>query len=80
MLINGKGKYNSLKPEDFTALFQTLGLNSVNMMKSVKDKFSKIVRDAENLREILQSEVISKSPVYDDITRIIKKRFAKLFD
>ena len=80
MLINGKGKYNSLKPADFKELFKILGLNSVNMMKSVKDKFSKIVSDAENLREILQNENISKSPVYDDIIGIIKKRLIILFE
>jgi len=80
MLINGKGRYGSLKPADFMALFGTLGLNAVNMMKSIKDKFSKIVSEAENLREILKNEVISKSPVYDDIIAIIKKRFAILFE
>jgi serine/threonine-protein kinase HipA len=33
MLINGKGKYNSLKPGDFAALFGHLGLNTTNMIK-----------------------------------------------
>jgi serine/threonine-protein kinase HipA len=80
MLINGKGKYSSLKHADFMSLFETLGLNAVNMMKSVKDKFSKIFYEAKNLSEILKNEVISKSPVYDDIIGIIKKRFAILFE
>jgi serine/threonine-protein kinase HipA len=80
MLINGKGKFSSLKPADFMALFETLGLNAVNMMKSVKNKFSKVVYEAENLREVLKNESISNSPVYDDIIVIIKKRFAILFE
>ena len=71
MLINGKGKYNSLKPEDFTALFTNLGLNATNMMKVVKDKFAGLVSTAEELRTGI--------PIHDDIITIIKKRFIVLF-
>jgi len=79
MLLGGKGKYGSLKPADFIALFKTLELNTTNTMKSIKDKFASLVSTAENLRERLIAEDTSVSSVYDDIIAIIKKRFIVLF-
>jgi len=58
MLINGKGKYDSVRPKDFIALFEQLGLNATNMMKSLRDKFINIVSAAEDLREQLLVEEI----------------------
>jgi len=75
MLINGKGKYSSLRSRDFIALFENLGQNSTNMMKTMKDKFRNIVPVAEKLRENLLSEAISaKTSIYDGIIELIKKR------
>ncbi|MCL2800958.1 MAG: type II toxin-antitoxin system HipA family toxin [Treponema sp.] len=71
MLINGKGKYASLKQNDFTSLFGHLGLNATNMMKTVKSKFTDIVSTAETLRSNLSFE---KVPVCNDIIAIIRKR------
>ena len=81
MLINGKGKYDSIKPQDFTALFEQLGLNATNMMKSLKNKFTNVVPIAEDLSEKLMIDVenISDTPIYDNIIAIIKKRFTLLF-
>jgi len=81
MLINGKGKYNSLKPEDFTALFSQLGLNATNMMKTIKNKFAGIVPAAEellgNYSQIDKLSLAEKS-ICDNIIAIIKKRFSLL--
>jgi len=79
MLINGKGKYNSLKPEDFIAFFGQLGLNATNMIKSVKNKFSNITTIAEELRNT-DEFLPAKKSVCDDILAIIKKRTNKLFN
>ncbi|MCL2479545.1 MAG: type II toxin-antitoxin system HipA family toxin [Treponema sp.] len=70
MLINGKGKYASLRPKDFTALFGTLGLNATNMMKSLGAEFAGVVSNAENLRDSLPD-----IPIYDQIISIIKRRW-----
>ena len=86
MLINGKGKYDSLRPKDFAALFGQLGLNATNMMKSIHTKFVDIISMAENLRSSCLEEVShytetphTKTSIYDDIIAIIKKRCAILF-
>jgi serine/threonine-protein kinase HipA len=79
MLINGKGKYASIKPNDFISLFGQLGLNATNMMKEIKDKFAHIVSMAEALREsLLINKTSSDTSIYDDILAIIKKRLAVL--
>jgi len=72
MLINGKGKYSSLRPKDFIALFENLEQNATNMMKTIKDKFADIVPAAEKLRENMPDPDI---PIYNKIIAIIKKRF-----
>jgi serine/threonine-protein kinase HipA len=69
MLINGKGKYNSIKPNDFTSLFESLDQNPINMMKTLKNIFANIIPAAEKLRDNLPY-----TPIYDDIIAIIKKR------
>jgi serine/threonine-protein kinase HipA len=76
MLINGKGKYSSLTPKDFIALFENLGQNATNMMKTIKDIFVNIVPTAEKLRENL---IAPDTSAYDEIIAIIKKRFSVLF-
>ncbi len=70
MLINGKEKYDALRPKDFIALFQQLGLNATNMMKLMAGRFSKIVRTAEmvKLEHALDAKII------DGVINIIKKR------
>jgi len=76
MLINGKGKYGSLKPKDFTALFENLGLNATNMMKSIKDKFAGFVSTAEGLcNSLMEGEKAGKKSIYIDILDLIKLRF-----
>ncbi|MCL2066183.1 MAG: type II toxin-antitoxin system HipA family toxin [Treponema sp.] len=74
MLINGKGKYSSLKPKDFIALFENLNQNATNMMRTLKDIFENIVPAAEELRESL-----SPASIHDEIIALIKKRFNILF-
>ena len=76
MLINGKGKYNSLKYQDFIALFENLGLNVTNMMKSLKSRFAKFVSTAEDLCEsLMEGEKDGKKSIYFDILNLIKLRF-----
>ena len=80
MLVNGKGKYSSLRPKDFAALFENLGLNATNMMKSIKDRFAKAISTAENLCESLLADEFPKrklhnKSIYIDIVNLIKKRF-----
>jgi serine/threonine-protein kinase HipA len=76
MLINGKGRYSSLKPKDFIALFEDLDQNATNMMKTIKVKFANIVPAAENLRtNMLDPDM----PIYNKIIAIIEKRFSVLF-
>lgn len=76
MLINGKGKYNSLRPKDFISLFENLGLNATNMMKSIKDKFAGFVPAAENLCVNLMADEDNKEKsIYFEIINLIKKRF-----
>ena len=77
MLINGKGKYDSLKPKDFNALYENLGLNAKNTAKVVKSKFNGIISEAENLRGNLNGGKLSNNSVYDNIIDIIKKRFTQ---
>jgi len=84
MLINGKGKYDSLGPKDFAALFGQLGLNAINMMKILGSRFGDIVSAAENLRDELidagtPQEEGSYSCIYDNIIKLIKKRHTRLF-
>ncbi|WP_461255248.1 HipA domain-containing protein [Treponema sp. R80B11-R83G3] len=76
MLINGKGKYSSLKQKDFIALFENLEQNATNMMKTIKDIFADIVPAAEKLRKNMPTPDM---PIYKKITSIIKKRFPILF-
>jgi len=78
MLINGKGRYDSLKPEDFLSLFMQLGLNATNTMKGIKNRFSNIFEISKSLCET--DKVLSANKtVCDDIISIIKKRITKLF-
>ena len=76
MLINGKGKYSSLRPKDFIALFENLDQNATNMMKTIKDKFAGFVPMAENLRNNMPDPDL---PIYDKIIATIRKRFSILF-
>jgi serine/threonine-protein kinase HipA len=76
MLINGKGKYSSLKPKDFIALFENLEQNATNMMKTIKDTFADFVPAAEKIRKNMPSPDM---PIYKKIITIIKKRFSGLF-
>ncbi|WP_461246566.1 HipA domain-containing protein [Treponema sp. R6D11] len=75
MLINGKGKYSSLRPKDFIALFENLEQNATNMMKTIKDRFADIVPVAEKLRKNMPTPDM---PIYKKIITIIKKRFSVL--
>ena len=79
MLINGKGKYDSLTPNDFIALFGQLGLNATNMMKTIKSTFDPIITRAQDLRKSLLSTEISQKDCYKEIIKIIKKRHAVIF-
>lgn len=79
MLINGKGKYDSLKADDFTALFSQLELNATNMMKILNSRFSRITAIAENLREDLLSAKMPQSDIYNAIIALIKKRQGIIF-
>jgi len=76
MLINGKGKYSSLTPKDFIALFENLEQNATNMMKILKDKFAGIVPAAEKLRKNMPAPDM---PVYKKIIGVIKGRVSGLF-
>ena len=76
MLINGKGKYSSLRTEDFIALFKNLGQNATNMMKVIKEKFVDIVPASENLRDSL---IVKDASIFDEIIKIIKERIKVLF-
>jgi serine/threonine-protein kinase HipA len=76
MLINGKGKYTSLVPKDFIALFENLEQNATNMIKTIKNKFENIVPAAEKLRKDMPNPDM---PVYKKIIGVIKKRFTGLF-
>ena len=81
MLINGKGKYNSLRLNDFIALFENLEQNATNMMKTIKDTFKDIIPVAEKLREELTAnELYGKTLIYDEIITILKKRFETIFE
>ncbi|MCL2137928.1 MAG: type II toxin-antitoxin system HipA family toxin [Treponema sp.] len=73
-LINGKGKYNSLRTKDFIALFENLDQNATNMMKTIKDIFGSIVPAAEKLLESLPP-----ASIYDEIIAIIRNRYSVLF-
>ena len=79
MLVNGKGKYDSLRPKDFLALFGHLGLNATNMMKTIKARFADIVPIAENLSSAIAEIPQKNSVIFDDIIAIIKKRRDVLF-
>jgi len=72
MLINGKGKYNSLKREDFSALFKNLGLNATNMMKTAQNRFADFVPIADDLRKSLQKDMDIN--IFDKLFLIIEKR------
>jgi serine/threonine-protein kinase HipA len=81
MLISGKGRYNSLKAKDFTTLFESLGLNAVNMNRSLREKFANIINLAEECKEwCIAQDNTTDNKIYDDIIAIIKKRFAILFN
>ncbi|MCL2441741.1 MAG: HipA domain-containing protein [Treponema sp.] len=77
MLINGKGKYTSLKPADFTALFGHLGLNATNMMKTMKSRFAGIVSIAEALHESMGFPKKSVSSEIIDMIKLREKVFLK---
>ena len=79
MLINGKGRYDSVTYSDFLALFEQLGLNVTNMMKNIKNKFALIISIAEKLSQNLIDSKLPETDtkdnkIYDDIIAIIKKR------
>jgi len=78
MLINGKGKYDSLKPEDFILFFGQLGLNATNMMKTVKTRFYGISAIAESIRDTEPAFQANKT-VCDNIIAFINRRITKLF-
>ena len=77
MLINGKGKYNSLRPKDFISLFENLDQNATNMMKTIREKFIGIVYSAEKLRDNLITR--NNTSIYDEIIAIIKKRLSVFY-
>jgi len=80
MTINGKGKYAVVTRKDFNALYEQLGLNPVNTTRLLKNKFARVVKAAESVRDELNSAQLSKSGVYDSIIEIISTRAKKLFD
>jgi len=79
MIINGKAKYAALTRKDFIALYEQLGLNPLNTMRLLKDKFAHIVKTAKSVRDELNSAELSKSSVYDSIIEILSARMKKLF-
>jgi len=74
MLINGKGTYESVKTNDFTALFEQLELNVTNTKRLIKDKFADVVKTAEAVKEELNSDTLTRCDIYDTIIDTIKKR------
>jgi len=80
MTINGKGKYAVVTRKDFNALYEQLGLNPVNTMRLLKNKFARVVKAAESVKDELNNKELSKSGVYDSIIEIISTRAKKLFD
>jgi serine/threonine-protein kinase HipA len=79
MTINGKGRYDKITKKDWLALYEQLGLNPTITMREMKHNFANIVKTAENLRDELNANDLTKSEIYDDIIAIIKKRFDTLF-
>jgi serine/threonine-protein kinase HipA len=71
MLINGKGKYETVRQKDFVSLFESFGLNAVDAMKNCQDKFEDIVNISERLRTDLEY-----NPIYDKIINIIDRRYS----
>jgi len=80
MTINGKAKYAALTRKDFIALYEQLGLNPINTMRLLKNRFAQIVKTAESVRDELNSAELSKSGVYDSIIEILSARVKKFFD
>ena len=80
MTINGKGKYDAIGKKDFLALYEQLGLNSINTLRLIKNRFANIVKIAESIRNELNNNLIAKSEIYDSIIDIINNRVKKLFD
>jgi len=80
MLINGKGKYESLKQNDFSALFTNLGLNATNMIKTIKTRFAGIITAAETLHDNLSTIELPQEDfsVCNKIITLIKKRLVKM--
>ncbi|MDR1859252.1 MAG: type II toxin-antitoxin system HipA family toxin [Treponema sp.] len=74
MLINGKDNYEKIRRKDFFAVFRQLGLNPSQAMKNVSQRFAGIAECAKALRDRLNSDKLTASPVYDAIIAIINKR------
>ena len=50
------------------------------MTREMKRNYQNIAPSAKKLRDELNRNSLTRSEVYDNITAIIKKRFAALFD
>jgi len=74
MKINGKEEHDAIGKNDFIALFELLGLNATNTMRLIKDKFTNVVKTAEDLKDELNSDNLTRCDVYDSITDLIKQR------
>ncbi|MCQ2915126.1 MAG: hypothetical protein MJ247_08055 [Alphaproteobacteria bacterium] len=79
MTINGKETYDSIKKQDFEALFKQLKLNIPSVNKEMQKAFYDIRENAQNLSKELNANKETSSKIYDEIIKNIEKRYLVLF-
>lgn len=78
MVINGKGKYDAITEKDWLALYEQLGLNPTRTLQEIRNRFGKIVDVAKALRNDLNANEATQSPIYAKIVSVIEKRYAAI--
>ena len=78
MLINGKYQYDTIKQKDFPELYRQFGLNPLQTMKNASRFFTHFAEKTNSLKDRLNADRLTASPVYDAIFDLIKQRLSVL--
>ena len=80
MFIKKKNTYDDIVRNDFKNLFISLELNPEMVLRNIRNKFANILQLSNELTNELNTNEVTRSPVYEEITNLIYRRFRVLFD
>ena len=80
LCLSTKNTYDDIVRNDFKNLFISLELNPEMVLRNIRNKFANILQLSNELTNELNTNEVTRSPVYEEITNLIYRRFRVLFD